>query len=172
MPTQGPLGLLERRLIQFFTDWGMEAARDLRQPDFLPLITAALSSLDSGVWESLLHDSMSPKLLLQRIMEEVLRKGLGLVGNIPIPGDIWESHVPSSFESVASRHFSGVRPPSDEAVIMLRALKSQMVLFPISPGSPGLNRGVFAIPKTLEKCSLIVNQVPVNRAIPKKPENF
>ena len=74
-------------LIQFL-DLGVEAARDLRQPDFLPLITAALSSLDFGVWESLLHDSTSPKLLMQRIREEVLRRWLGVVGHIPIPADI------------------------------------------------------------------------------------
>ena len=79
-----PPGLLEQRLIQF-PDWGVEAARDLRQPDFLPLITAAVSSLDSGVWESLLHDSTSPKLLMQRIREEVLRRGLG-GGEYTYPG--------------------------------------------------------------------------------------
>ena len=53
----------------------MEAARDLRQPDFLPLIAAALPSLGSGVWESLLLHSTSPKLLMQRMREEVLLKG-------------------------------------------------------------------------------------------------
>ena len=58
----------------------MEAARDRQQPDFLPLIATALSSLDSGVWESLLHDSTSPKLLMQRVREEVLSRGLGVVG--------------------------------------------------------------------------------------------
>ena len=60
---RAPPGLLERRLIQFL-DGRVEAARDLRQPDFLPLIATALSSLDSGVWESLLQDSTSPKLLM------------------------------------------------------------------------------------------------------------
>ena len=45
---RAPPCLLERRLSQF-VDWGVEAARDLRQPDFLPLIATALSSLDSGV---------------------------------------------------------------------------------------------------------------------------
>ena len=148
------------------------AARDLRQPDFLPLITAALSSLDSRVWESLLHDSTSPKLLMQCISEEVLRRGLGVVGNIPIPADIWDRYVPDSFASVASRHFFGVGPPLDEAVVMLHALRGQNLLFPLSPGSPGPNGGVFAIPKTLDKCSLIVNLVPVNREMPEKPEKF
>ena len=95
----------------------MEAARDLRQPEFLPFVTAALSSLDSGLWESLLHDSTSPKLLMQRIQEEVLRRGLGVVGHIPIPADIWYRYVTESFASVASRHFSGVGPSSDEAVM-------------------------------------------------------
>ena len=151
---RGPPGLVERRLTQFL-DQGVEAARDLRQPDFLPLITAALSSLDSGVWESLLHDSTSPKLLMQRIREEVLRRGLGLVGHIPIPADIWERYVPESFASVANCHFFGVGPLSDEAVVMLHALRSQNLLFPLPPGSPGPNGGVFAILKTLGKCSLI-----------------
>ena len=35
---RAPPGLLERRLIQFL-DGGVEAARDLQQPDFLPFIT-------------------------------------------------------------------------------------------------------------------------------------
>ena len=30
----------------------------------------------------------------------------------------------------------------------------------------------FAIPKRLDKCSLIVNLVPVNRDMPKKPQKF
>ena len=151
----------------------MAAARELRQLDFLPLITAALSSLDSGgVWESLLHDSTSPKLLMQHIWEEVLRRGLGVVGNIPIPADIWERYVRESFASVASRHFSGAGPPSDEAVVMLHALRRRNLLFPLPPGSPGPNGGWFAIPKTLDKCSLIVNLVPVNREMPEKPQKF
>ena len=132
---------------------------------------AALSSLDSGVWESLLYDSTSLKLLMQRITQEVLRRDLVAVGNIPIPADIWERHVPGSFDSVASRHFSRVGPLRT-AVVMWRALKSQNLLFPLPPGSPGPNRGVFAIPKTLEKCSLMVNMLPVNRSMPEKPEKF
>ena len=165
---RAPRGSLERRLIQFL-DWGMEAARDLRQPDFLPLIAAALSSLDFGVWESLRHDSMS---LMQRIWEEVLCRGLGVVGHNPIPADIWERYVPEPFALVAGRHFSGVGPPSDEAVVMLHALRSQNLLFPLPPGSPDPNGGVCAIPKTLDKCRLIVNLVPVNGEVPEKPKKF
>ena len=168
---RAPPGSLDRRLIQYL-DWGMEAARDLWQRDFLPLITAALSSLDSGVWEALLHDSTLPKLLMQSIWEEVLRRGLGVVGNIPIPADIWQRYMPETFASLASRHFSAVGPPLDEAVVMLHALHGQNLLFPLPPGSPGLNGGVFAIPKTLDPCSLIVNLVPVNREMPEKPEKF
>ena len=108
----------------------MEAARDLRLPNFLPSITAALSSLDSMVWKSLLHDSTSPKLLMQRIREEVLCRGSGVVGHIPIPPDVWERYVPESFASVASPHFSGVGPPSEEAVVMLHALCSQVFFLP------------------------------------------
>ena len=137
---RAPPGLLERRLIQFL-DWRVKAGRDLRQPEFVPLIATALSSLDSGIWESLLHDSTSPKLLMQRIRDEVFSRGLGVVGHIPIPADIWERYGIDSFASVGSRHFSGVGPPSDEAVVMLHALRSHKPLFPLPPGSPGPNRG-------------------------------
>ena len=41
------LGLLERRLIKFL-DSGVQAARDPRQRDFVPLIATALSSLEGG----------------------------------------------------------------------------------------------------------------------------
>ena len=77
-----------------------------------------------------------------------------------------------SFASVASRHFSGVGPPSDEAVVMLHALRCQKLLFPLPPGSPGPNGGVFAIPKSPDKCSLIVTLVPVNREMREKLEKF
>ena len=82
-----------------------------------------------------------------------------MVGRIPIPADIWERYVPESFALVAGRHFSGVGPPSDEALAMLHALRRQNLLFTLPPGSVGPNGGVFAIPKTLDKCSLIVNLV-------------
>ena len=168
---RAPSGLLERRLLQFL-EWGHEATRDLRQLEFLRLITLALSSLDPEVWESLMHDSTTPKLPMQRIREEVLRRGLGVVGSVAIPREIWERYVPHSFELVVGRNFSGVGPPSDEAVVMLRALRAQSLRFPLPPGSPGPNGGGFAIPKTLEKCSLIVNLIPVNRVMKEKPEKF
>ena len=77
-----------------------------------------------------------------------------------------------SFESIAGRHFYCVGPPADEAVILLQALRNQNLLFPLPPGSPGPNGGVFVIPKRLQKCSLIVNLVPVNRAMPETPDKF
>ena len=166
-----PPGLFERRLLQFF-DRGVEVARDLRQPDFLTLIATALSSLDSGVWESLLHNSTLLKLLMQRVRDEGFSRDLGVVGHIPITADIWERYVPESFASVASRHFSGVGPPSDEAVVTLHALRCQNLLFRLPPGCPGPNGGVFAFAKTLNMCSLIANLVPINRQMPEKTEKF
>ena len=87
---RAPPGLLERRLLQFL-EWAREAARDLRQPDFLRVLAVALSSFSPEVWESLLHDSTSPKLLMQRIREEVLARGLGVVGRVDIPREVWDS---------------------------------------------------------------------------------
>ena len=43
---------------------------------------------------------------------------------------------------------------------------------PPSAGVSGSERGSFAIPKTLDKCSLIVSLVLVNREMPEKPEAF
>ena len=140
LPMASP-GLLERHLIQFL-EGGVEAARVLRQLDFLPLITAALSSLDSGVWESVVHDSTSPRLLMQHIREEILRTGLGLVGHISISAGIWERYVPESFSWVARRHFSGVGPPCDEAVVMLHALSPDPV-FPPATRISGSQSGSF-----------------------------
>ena len=168
---RAPPGLLERRLLQFL-EWGSEAARDLRQPDFLRVLAVALSSFSPEVWESLLHDSTSPKLLMQRIREEVLARGLGLVGRVDIPHEVWDTCVPDSFADLAGRQFSGIVPPSDEAVVMMRALRGQGLLFPLPPGSPGPNGGVFAIPKTEEKFSLIVNLVPLNEEMRSRPEKF
>ena len=68
--------------------------------------------------------------------------------------------------------FPSVGPALDEAVVMLRALRLQHLLFVLPPGSPGANGELFAIPKTLEKCNLIVNLVPVNGAMPQKPQKF
>ena len=93
---RAPPGLLERRLLQFL-EWGSEAARDLRQPEFLRVLAVALSSFSPEVWESLLHDSTSPKLLMQRIREEVLARGLGPVGRVDIPREVWDSCVPDGF---------------------------------------------------------------------------
>ena len=77
----------------------------------------------------------------------MLSGGLGVVGHIPIAGDIWERCVPESFASVASVHFSGIGPPSDEAVVMLHALRSQNLWFSLPPGCPRPNKGTFCHPK-------------------------
>ena len=132
----------------------------------------ALSSFSPEIWESLLHDSTSPKLLMQRIREEVLARGLGVVGRVDIPREVWDSCVPDCFAELAGRQFFGIVPPSDEAVVMMRALRGLGLLFPLPPGSPGPNGGVFAIPKTEEKCSLIVNLVPLNEQMRSRPEKF
>ena len=94
----------------------------------------------------MLHDSTSPKLPMKRIREEVLRRRLGVVGNVRNPRDIWDKYVPSLFESPASNPFSGVAPPSGEAVIMLRALWAKNLLFPLPPGPPGPNGGGVCYP--------------------------
>ena len=168
---RAPPGLLERRLLQFL-EWGRVAARNLRQQDFLRVLAVAFSLFGPDVWESLLHDSSSPKLLMQCIREEVLERGLGVVRRVDIPRDIWDSCVPGCFADLAGRQFSGIVPPSGDAVIMMRALRDHRLLFPLPSGWPGPNGGVVAISKTEEKCSLIVNLVPLNGEMWSRPEKF
>ena len=88
-----PVNHVENRILQF-AQWGHEFAKDLGVPKFLE--REALSVLTPEVWESILHDSASPRIVLARIREELLRMGSGEVGNVPIPRDIWDEVVPAS----------------------------------------------------------------------------
>ena len=83
-------------------------------------------------------------LALRSCQGRGVAQGFGAGGENTYPGSylgVWEHHVPESFASVASCHFSGVGPPSDEAVVMLHALRGQNLLFPLPPGSPGPRGG-------------------------------
>ena len=111
------------------------------------MLTLALSGIKEGVWLSLMPDSTSQKLILQKIREEVLARGLGPVGAVAIPRDIWEGYVPASFSEFASRHFSDVPPLSEEAHTMLRALRGQGLLPLPTPGLPGAQWKCFPDPK-------------------------
>ena len=71
----------------------MEFARDLGIFNFLSELCRAPDLLEPEVWRSILHDSTSPRVVLLRPHEELLHRGVGDVGCIPIPEHMWDSIV-------------------------------------------------------------------------------
>ena len=104
---------------------------------------------------ALMHDSPSPKLIVQKIREELLAHSFGPVGAVAIPREIGERYVKAFVLEGARRHFSAPPPPSEESRTMLQAFKGQGLLFLPTRGSPGPHGSVFPICKSTEKYSLI-----------------
>ena len=81
---------------------------------------------------SLMHDSTSPKLCCRKFGRKCWPKSWSPWARLPYPerfgSTMW------SFSEVAGRHFSA--PPSEEARIVLRALRGQGLLFPRAPPRP------------------------------------
>ena len=95
-----PIVWVENCLLRLVS-WGVEFARDLGVPIFLSELRRAQDLLEPKVWLSILHDSTSPRAVLLHLHEQLLRRGLGDVGCIPIQQRIWDSIVPEDFHSVA-----------------------------------------------------------------------
>ena len=76
--------LLHRRICFLFIQ-GERVAEDPGMVDVDEQLIAALHSLRGDVWSCVLRDSTSPVTLLVSLDPSVLDRGLGQVGNIPIP---------------------------------------------------------------------------------------
>ena len=111
------------------------------------------------------------------ISEEILRKGLGEMGNCPIPRELWDELVPAGLPE----RLRGVRLPegkgypSPETEVMLEVLKGQGVLAEVQrqqgeQGGP--NYTPFVIPKNDIKASMILDCTPGNTADPDPPPHF
>ena len=66
-------------------------------------LISALDSLRGDVWSCVLRDSTSPVTLLLSLDPSVLDRGLGQVGNIPIPEFLWDFLAPLDFQEVTDR---------------------------------------------------------------------
>ena len=80
--------------IRFLFIQGGRVARDLGMVDVDDQLIAALDSLRGDVWSCVLRDSTSPVTLLLSLDPSVLDRGLGPVGNIPIPEFLWDFLAP------------------------------------------------------------------------------
>ena len=94
---------MENRLLRLVS-WGVEFARYFRIPNFLSQLrrtcdtaSTTMDLLEPRLWLSIIHDSTSPRVVLPHLREELLCRGLGDVGCIPILEHIWDSVVPEDF---------------------------------------------------------------------------
>ena len=88
----------------------------------------ALDSLSGDVWSCVLRDFTSPITLLLSLDPSVLDRGLGPVGNIPIPKFLWDLLAPLDFQEVTSRDLGEMPDISQEGLIMARALVRDGIL--------------------------------------------
>ena len=128
--------LLHRR-IRFLFIQGERVARDLGMVDVDEQLIAALDSLRGDVWSCVLRDSTSPITLLLSLDPSVLDRGLGQVGNIPIPEFLWDFLAPLDFHEVTDRDLGEMPEISPEGLIMARALVRDGVLRQCAGGGGG-----------------------------------
>ena len=76
----------------------------------------------------MLRDFTSPITLLLSLDPSVLDRGLGPVGNIPIPKFLWDLLAPLDFQEVTSRDLGEMPEISQEGLIMARALVRDGIL--------------------------------------------
>ena len=134
--------LLHRR-IRFLFIQGGRVARDLGMVDVDDQLIAALDSLRGDVWSCVLRDSTSPVTLLLSLDPSVLDRGLGPVGNIPIPEFLWDFLAPLDFQEVTGCDLGEMPEISPEGLIMARALVRDGVLRQCAEGG-GVTRGPMA----------------------------
>ena len=120
--------------------------------------------LTRDAWLIWLRDSTSPKLIVVPLTTTILERGVGPVGNVRIPPDIWKALVPGNFGEVSRRSFSSLAPVTGQSAVLARALVQQGVLRPCLADGLGPNGSLFAIPKNSEKASCICNMVLFNKA--------
>ena len=162
------------RRIRFLFIQGGRVARDLGMVDVDDQLIAALDSPRGDVWSCVLRDSTSPVTLLLSLDPSVLDRGLGPVGNIPIPEFLWDSLAPLDFQEVTARDLGEMPEISPEGLIMARALVRDRVLRQCAEGGGpvGPNGYLFPIPKNAVKASMIVHLVRLNKCQRFGPPRF
>ena len=121
--------------------------------------------LTRDAWLIWLRDSTSLKLIVVPLTTAILHKGVGPVGNVRIPPDIWRALVPGNLGELSRRSFSSLSPVTGQSAILARALVEQGLLRPCRADGLGPNGSLFAIPKNSEKASCICNMVLFNNYI-------
>ena len=161
---------LLRSRIRFLLMRGDRVAMDFGMINVGERLLIALDTLRGDVWSCVLRDSTSPVTLLLGLDLEVLDRGIGQVGNIPIPEFIWDPLTPLDFSHVAARNLGTMPDIFAEGLIMARALVRDGILKPCGGGGP--NGYPFPVPKNATKASMIVHLVRFNKQHQLKPHSF
>ena len=130
-----------------------------------------LGDMTEDAFQSLAHlgTSLGPKKA--SISEEILRKGLGEMGNCPIPRELWNELVPAGQPErlCGMRLPDGKGYPSPEMEVMFQVLKGQGVFAEVQlqqDEQGGPNCTFFVIPKNDINASMILNCTPGPWAAP------
>ena len=154
--------ILGRLLVLVLRMWRHSSELGIPQPGVH--IDQFFVQLTRDAWLIWLRDSTSPKLIVVPLTTTILERGVGPVGNVRIPPDIWKALVPSNFGEVSRRSFSSPAHVTGQSAVLARALVQQGVLRPCLADGLGRNGSLFAIPKNSEKASCICNMVLFNKA--------
>ena len=119
-PLRGRIRLLLMR--------GARGAFDMTVNCFDNRVLVALVSLTPEVRVCVFKDSTSPLPILGGLSHDVLDRGNGQVGSIPIPDFICDALAPSDFSLVSNRDVGPMRQMSEEGLTMARALVRDGVL--------------------------------------------
>ena len=101
---------------------GVRVAHDISMPSFDERGPHALDSLTPEVWICTFCDTTSPITILVGLDHDVLNRGIGQIGYIPIPDFIWDFLAPGDFDVVGSTDLGGMCEMSEEAQIIARFL--------------------------------------------------
>ena len=78
--------------------------------------------LTRDAWLIWLRDSSSPKMCVVPLTTAISERGVGPVGNVRIPPDIWRPLVPGSFGELSRRSFSSLSAVQSQSAVLARAL--------------------------------------------------
>ena len=153
------------------------AAEDWGTGEIITRFLGVLGEMTEDAFESLAHLDTSPRTKKATISDEILRKGLGEMGECPIPRELSAELVPANLPERLRgvQLLEGKGYPSPETEVMMEALNDQGVFAEVRVRQGewgGPNGTPFVIPKNYIKASMIMDCTPGNAADPEPPPHF
>ena len=143
----------------------------LHQKDIAPFVLFIYQLLPLDwilIWLRRYYPDIVPR---GAVNNQIIQKGLGTRGHLPIPQRIWDSIVTENhLKNIREAVFDGAHKPVNQHVsLMIKTLVTESFLEP-SASTP--NCTLFVIPKTTEKVSLIADLRFINTFSPDPMPSF